>query len=282
MIRIIAGLGGLSLFAFGLGLAAPSAEAASAVKLAPHLAIYDLKLGEVRGKRSLESVTGRIVYDFSGNACEGYRLQFRQVSELDNGEGKSVVSDLRSDTLEEPEAKRLRFQSRNILNAQPADPVQGEASRSGGTVAVELAAPKKKSFEIDQATVFPTQHLLRILEAATDGKTLAEMPVFDGSETGEKVYHTLAIIGRPIAPDDPRKPDDAAATHATLTSMMRWPVTISYFEKGASTGEQIPAYSIRFELYENGISRALSLDYGDFVVTGTMTALELKEAKACP
>ena len=39
---------------------------------------------------------------------------------------------------------------------------------------------------------------------------------------------------------------------------------------------------LRFELYENGISRALSLDYNDFVVTGKLSSLEIKDVKPCP
>ena len=66
--------------------------------------------------------------------------------------------------------------------------------------------------------------------------------------------------------------------------MPRWPVTISYFDKtkNSESSEQTPAYAIGFELYENGISRALSLDYNDFVVTGNLTSLEFKEPKPCP
>jgi hypothetical protein len=63
-------------------------------------------------------------------------------------------------------------------------------------------------------------------------------------------------------------------------------VTISYFEKqdemDEKGGEQTPVYSIGFELYENGISRALVLDYSDFTITGEMTSLELKTPKPCP
>jgi hypothetical protein len=62
---------------------------------------------------------------------------------------------------------------------------------------------------------------------------------------------------------------------------MRWPVRISYFDRATEGGERTPVYSIGFEMYENGISRSLSLDYGDFVVAGEMSQLELKEAKAC-
>src|SRR5690348_7954490 len=98
----------------GLGCAPAVAENGQ-VELAAHRAIYDLKLAETRGRRQLSGVQGRIVYDFSGSACEGYALQFRQVTELDNGEGKVVVSDLRSATWEEGAAKDYRFNFQNYL-----------------------------------------------------------------------------------------------------------------------------------------------------------------------
>ena len=93
---------------------------------------------------------------------------------------------------------------------------------------------------------------------------MLEVPVYDGSETGEKVYNTLTVIGRAIAPDE-RVPTDAAAGKPALAGMKRWPVTVSYFDRAKTGGEQTPVYSIKFELYENGISRALVLDYNDFV-----------------
>ena len=108
------------------------------------------------------------------------------------------------------------------------------------------------------------------------------MSVYDGSDTGEKLYDTLTVIGKAIAPDE-HKPTDAAAGQAAFTGLTRWPVTISYFDHAVAekSGEQTPVYAITFELYENGISRALLLDYGDFVLTGEMTSLEIKDAQPC-
>ena len=96
------------------------------------------------------------------------------------------------------------------------------------------------------------------------------------------MYNTLTVIGRKLGPDD-RKHDDAAAKAPKLAGVSRWPVTISYFEKSKAqkSTEQTPVYAIGFELYENGISRALSLDYNDFVVTGKLTSLEIKDIKPC-
>lgn len=261
-------------------VAAPSAPGAGVV-LTPHRAIYDLKLLRNRGKRELESVRGRILYDFSGSPCAGYALNFRQVSELDSGEGKTALSDLRATTWEDAGAKRFRFSSENILNDRAVDKVNGEAQRNSEHVAVTLDKPADKSFELEPGMVFPTEHMRRIIEAAREGKSILELPVYDGSENGEKVYNTMTVIGHEIGPGE-KVPTDAAAGQAALAGLKRWPVTVSYFDRNDTTrAEQTPVYALSFELYENGISRALSLDYNDFVVAGEMTKLEIKDAPEC-
>ena len=272
---------GASLAANGAALAQGPA---GTVKLAPHVAIYDLTLTSSRGKRSLEGVRGRIVYDFSGSACEGYALNFRQVTELDSGEGKVALSDLRTATWEEGEGKSFRFKSQNYMDEKQIGDVDGRADRAKASVAVKLNKPEDKRFDAGKV-VFPTEHMRLLIEAAQAGRTLLEVAVYDGSESGEKIYQSFSVIGRRIEPD--KKPgDDAAANKDSLSGLARWPVTISYFEKTEKKAddqpsEQTPVYAISFEMYENGISRALRLDYGDFVIDGKMSSLEVKRTKAC-
>ncbi|MGB8106629.1 MAG: cell envelope integrity EipB family protein, partial [Pseudolabrys sp.] len=249
------------------GLATDGLDAATAaggqVALAPHRAVYDLKLSKSQGSRGIEGVRGRILYDFSGNACEGYQLQFRQVSELDSGEGQPALSDLRSNTWEDGNARKFRFSSENLFNERRTDIVDGHAERNAKAVAVSLSKPKEMSFNVTEGAVFPTEHMRRIIAAAREGKSVLEFPVYDGSESGEKLFNTLTVIGRPISPGE-KPPNDAVAKTPALAKLTRWPVTISYFDKkddkAEQGGEQTPVYSIGFELYENGISRALVLD----------------------
>lgn len=274
-------LGAVAGAVLALAVCTPAfAESDGAIALAPHRAIYDLKLAKARGNRPLEAVRGRIVYDFGGSACEGYTLQFRQVTELDSGEGKVALSDLRSNTWEDGTARSFRFSSENFLNQQLIDEVAGRADRGGEGVAVSLDKPQAKKLDVGNVA-FPAEHMRRILAAGRAGQSLLELGVFDGSETGEKVYNSLTVIGRRIAPDE-HKPTDAAAGQALLSAMSRWPATISYFDKSKEGGEQTPVYAITFEVYENGIARALVLDYDDFTVAGELTSLELKDAKPCP
>jgi hypothetical protein len=253
------------------------------IMLVPHRAIYDLTLGQARDNAQVASVRGRILYDFDGNACEGYTLQFRQVSELDSGEGKVSTSDLRSNTWEDADARRFKFTSENFLDQNLIDTVDGNAEHRASATAINLEKPEHKSLDIGATVVFPTQQMVRVIAAARAGGNILDFPVFDGSDTGDKVYDTLTVIGRKLATDD-RKHDDAAAGVAKLDGVPRWPVKISYFEKTGErkNTEQTPVYAIGFELYENGISRALSLDYNDFVVSGKLSSLEIKDVKPCP
>jgi hypothetical protein len=265
-------------------LGGPYAAAAltPAGELAAHRAVYELKLAKTSGKGGAVAARGRILYDFSGNMCDGYKLDFRQVSELDNGEGKITLSDLRSSTWEDGAAKAYKFSSQNYLNQQLIDSVDGRAERRDNAIAVTLSKPKDKKLDLEAAIIFPTEHVRRILEAAHGNKSILEFPVYDGSESGEKVYNTLTVIGREIGPNE-RVPDDAARDQKELAGMKRWPVTVSYFERSDKPGgEQIPVYAISFELYENGISRALMLDYNNFSISGELKTLEIKDTKACP
>ena len=251
------------------------------VNLVPHRAIYELSLGKVRGKASVQNARGRILYDFTGSACEGYALAFRQVAELDNGEGKISLSDLRSNTWEDGAAKSYRFASQNHLNQKLLDAVDGKAERSAGGVAVTLTKPEPRKVDIDAAIVFPTEHVRRIIQAAREGQTILEFPIYDGSETGVKVYNSLTVIGREIKPGE-RDLADAASGNNVLAKLRRWPVTVSYFDRGKPAGEQTPVYAISFDLYENGVSRTLVLDYNDFSISGVLKTIEFKDSKPCP
>ena len=265
-------------------LVVPAAPAATApVVLVPHRAIYDLSLAQTRGNSSIVSVRGRILYDFSGSACDGYSLTFRQVSELDNSEGKVSTSDMRSTTWEGADAKSFKFNSQNFVDQNLIDTVDGRAERGGAKTAIDLRKPEPKMLDLEPGVVFPTEHMVRAIEAARAGKNILSFPVYDGSDTGQKVFNTLTVIGHKIAPGE-HEYNDAAAHEPKLANVPRWPVTISYFstDKASQSGEQTPDYAIGFELYENGISRALTLDYNDFVVTGKLVSLDIKTAKPCP
>ncbi|ABD07114.1 conserved hypothetical protein [Rhodopseudomonas palustris HaA2] len=274
----------LAMTMFGAAaLSGAPALAAPNVSFLPHQALYDLSLLKTRNNASVSTVRGRILYNFSGNSCEGYTSDFRQVSEIESGEGKNTLSDLRSSSWEDAAGKSYRFKIDTKMNdADPTD-VDGIAERTGDTITVKLKQPVQKTFTLDGKTVFPTEQIERIIAAARQGKTLLELQVYDGSDNGEKVYNTLTVIGQPIQGDRAASSPDPSTSDDAMKSLKRWPVTVSYYDHAAksNSGEQTPVYAMSFELYENGVSRSLVLDYNDFVLAGAMGKFDVKSNKPC-
>src|SRR6478672_3925604 len=154
LFRTSLGVMALAAAAFGAG---GGALAANGPFLA-HQALYDLSLVKSRSS-SINSARGRILYNFTGSACEGYTSEFRQVSELDSGEGKVTLSDLRSTSWEDGAGKSYRFKIESRMNETDSSPVDGVAERTGDHVTVKLKQPVSKTFTLDGKTVFPTEQI---------------------------------------------------------------------------------------------------------------------------
>ena len=273
----------IAVAAMATAVAGGTVAAAAGGAFLPHQALYELSLMKSRGSNSINSARGRILYSFTGNACEGYTSEFRQVSEMNSGEGKVTLSDLRSTSWEDAAGKTYRFKIDSRMNDTESSPVDGIAERTGDQITVKLKQPQTKTFTLDGSTVFPTEQIQRIIAAAKEGKSVLELSVYDGSDNGEKVFNTLSVIGQAIPGDRTIASPDPSTENDVMKSMTRWPVTVSYYEHDGkpTDGEQMPVYSMSFELFENGVSRALVLDYNDFVISGALGKFDVKDSRPC-
>src|SRR5262245_27069102 len=172
-----------------LGVAAGSA-APDGIVLAPHRAIYELMLATTRGGTGVSSVVGRMAYELTGSACEGYTQNMRFVTRMTNQSGNTVVTDLRSSTWEEGLGKRFRFDSSQYRDDKATDVTVGEAARPNVSddVSVELTKPSRKKLSIPSRVYFPIQHTIALIAAAKAAKTSFRADLYDGSEKGEKIY----------------------------------------------------------------------------------------------
>lgn len=263
----------LSLLGLVAAACPTSAEAAVAVPMASHHAVYKLSLLRAKGTGAPAAAAGIIDYNFSGSDCDGYTTVFRQMTEMQPAEGDSRLNDMRSTSFEDAAARQFTFKTKTSTDDQMLTDLDGRAERNpDGSVAVDLRQPAGKA-AFGAEVLFPTEHLRRVIAAAEKGDKLLSADVYDGSESGKKLYHTLTVIGMPLdaAADDP------AGRNDVTRAMRRWPVVISYFD-GA---KDQPDYILSSDLYENGISRALKLDYGDFVLAGNLTDLTVTPPTEC-
>ena len=250
-------------------------------KLVAHRAIYEMTLDDARSASGITGIDGRMVFEFTGSECDGYSLNMRMVTQMTDTQGQTNLTDLRSSTWEQGDGQKFRFQSAQYLNDKLGDVTMGRAVRDTPkeAVKVKLSQPSAAELDLSGPLLFPTQHSFALIAAARTGQGLFQARVYDGSEKGQKVYDTTAFIGSEVQPGSDPKLEQVAKDKG-LGELASWPVSIGYFE--AKGGDLTPSYQIDFRLYENGVSRDLLIDYGDFSIHGTLTSLEYLKATECP
>lgn len=258
------------------GISSTSVDAQTVAGLVPHRAVYNLELADSSERSGINAMFGRMVYEFSGSECEGYRINFRFVTQLDAG-GDKKTTDQRSSTFEDPASGRFEFDTKTYNGEELEKEVSGFATRRDDKISVQIEQPSSRKVDVAIAR-FPTQHTLDVINLARKGVHYYEAKIYDGSDDADKTLYTTTVVGPPVA-DSGADPDIANAQE--LKNQNPWPVTIAYFNDDKGT-DVTPNYRMSFKLYPNGVSRDLTMDYGDFVLKGTLVKLDfLPETASC-
>ncbi|MCR9235091.1 MAG: cell envelope integrity EipB family protein [Alphaproteobacteria bacterium] len=251
---------------------------AQAVSLVSHRAVYDISLVEAEDATSISDVSGRMVFELTGSECDGYAVQYRFVTRLGEKDGTSAVTDFRVTTFEEADGSSFSFASSNFVNNNKIDEVRGVANRKDDEITVGLTVPEEEDMTFPGSAVFPSQQFEKLINAAIDGQKIVQHLVFDGSEKGKEVFDATSLIGARGSLSESDK--DSLLSIEELAKSPFWPVTISYFDLGA-TGELLPNYVTSFDMHDNGISRNITMDYGDMVLKADLTQLDVLDASSC-
>lgn len=245
---------------------------ALAVPLIQHRAVYDLTLDRASDRSGINAINGRMVYEIRGSACEGYTVRFRYVTQSETRDA-SQLTDQQTTTFEEPDGKSFSFVTKSYIDENLDKELRGNASRDDKGIRVVIDKPEHKEVQLADS-LFPTQHLVDLIAKANKGEKFYETTIFDGSEDADKLMTTTVVVGRKEAAEgtDPEMP----ALHE-LAAQQYWPVDIAYFDDETEAGEDTPDYRISFKLYENGLTRDLEMDYGEFVIHGKLVDLAVFE-----
>ena len=254
-------------FAFAiLALAIGSATGASAssIVLQSHKAVYELSLISAKSGSGVGDYAGRFAIEWT-DACEGYITSQRIVSRLTNTEGGETGSDIQVASWESTDGKVFRFTSRTRTDGELTEDYEGRAETGGGAPpAVIYQKPENVTVDLPPGTVFPTEHSVVMIRAALAGEKVVQANVFDGSGP-DKIFRVAAFVSGEKGPFDAERPE--------LVGQRSWRFRIAYFPIAAP--DATPDYEIGYRMYANGITTDLVLDYGDFVVQGKLTQLQI-------
>jgi len=265
-----------------LPLLAPSgadaAQAPSALRndIAPHRAVYEISLARSESGSGVSSATGRMVFEVTGSACDGYKMRQRMVVNIGDEEGNVGLLDFRVSTFESGDGSLYTFDSRTEMNDEVVESVEGEARRGATAIEVSLKQPTEKKVTLDSGVLFPSQHMQAIIDAAVANRNFISTDIFEGAGTGDTSDEAATAIGHALA----------LSTDSPLRSGVRhWPVSVGYFDPAKrieeGLGEELPSYQMSFTLYENGVTSDLMMDYGDYALSGSLQKIEPLNSPTC-
>lgn len=240
--------------------------------LVSHRAVYDLRLIDNGGAKAPVAASGRILFEFS-NACNSYVQTLKQAIDLEATGGERKLTDSISTTSENADGGDFRF--RSSRSDEGGGGVFGRAQRGAHGLSIALTRPLPYQRAVDGDVLFPTQHIAAIIAAARRGDKVFVAKVFDGSDDGKKIFDVTTVIGPARAHAD----SDRGAHAAGLNGLKRWPVAVAYYPQDRRDGP--PDYVLSFDLYENGVSSHLKLDYGDFAMSGELVQIAFPPAIDC-
>jgi len=245
-----------------------AAAAMGPVELASHRAAYQLALYDSGKGSSAGTVNGLLVMELQSD-CIGHvtNQELAFVADLDGSERFNYV--VRFSSWESRQNDTLRFEVRTYDDGRLFEEYRGRAEigKNGSIAAYEK--PKALSLALPDKTIFPTEHMRRLIETALNGETMLTAYVFDGSGP-DSLTTVSAIIGRPeTTPSSLAHPGDD----------QRWPVSLAYYPIDQEA--VLPDYEVAFDMTSSGILHDIILDYGDFALVGTLTELELFETPSC-
>jgi len=251
-------------FAVAIGIAVAfmvgnSAATVRAEGLVPHQALYQMSLESADSTSGISGARGAMLYRFA-DTCDGWTVETRTYLRLSYDQGDDVESTWSFITWESKDGLKYRYRVHQTRDGQPIEDIQGEAALDGpgGPGEARLSKPESTTVPLPAGTLFPTEHLVRLLQAAEKGERRFLKPMFDGaSQEGPDLVSAFIV---PVPPD--RRAAQAKA--AGLKMAPAWRMRLAFFPSGAKDAE--PVFEIGVRYRADGIAEWILQDFGDFTL----------------
>jgi hypothetical protein len=247
--------------------------AAGGAEIVPHRALYTMTLGRTGGDTGVVGANGTMSYQW-GEVCDGWTVEQRYRLKMGYSETPDVSIASNFVTWEAKDGLSYRFNQKETRNGTEDEEIRGNAKLDGpgkgGTA--DFEKPDGKSFKLPAGMLFPSAHTIFLIDKAKAGEVFISKHIFDGA-TVENAVLVSAVIG-PKVPPDPE-----AAKKSPLLNRPGWRVRLAFFP--ADPKAEKPDYELGMTLLDNGVSRDMMIDYGDYAIHATLDDIEALPKPGC-
>jgi len=279
-----------------LGTASASAveaPAVSGVQIAAHRALYSMSLAHAKTDSGVTGAQGEMGYQW-GETCDGWTVEQRYRLTINYAESQDVKIDSNFVTWESKDGLRYRFNQKETRNGTVDEEIRGTAQLDGpgkgGTINFEK--PQPQTMKLPAGALFPSAHTMLLIQKAESGENFVSRQVFDGA-TVEGAVLVSAVIGPKVDPskegaknaadvkggEEPpadksgkNAGDGKAPLNDPVLQRPGWRIRLAFFP--ADQKAETPDYELGMLLLDNGISRDMTIDYGDYTIKAQLARIE--------
>jgi len=246
---------------------------AQAAEIMPHHAVYSMSLGSTHGDSGVTGAGGTMAYQW-GETCDGWTVEQRYRLKMAYAESSDVSISSNFVTWEAKDSLKYRFNQKETRNGNDNDEIRGEAKLDGPDKggAVTFEKPDSKTLKLPPGTLFPSAHTIFLIDKARAGENFISKQIFDGASVDNSVLVT-AVIGAKVDPDEDSK------KKSPLLDRPGWRVRLAFFP--ADQKAEKPDYELGMILLDNGVSRDMIIDYGEYSIRAKLDDIEALPKPKC-
>ena len=255
---------------------------ANPVDIASHRALYTMSLAGAKSDSGVTGAHGEMGYQW-GETCDGWTVEQRYTLTINYAESQDVKIVSNFVTWESKDGTKYRFNQKETRNGTVDQEIRGQAQLDGpgkgGTITFEK--PQAQTMKLPPGALFPSAHTILLIERAQAGDNFVSRQVFDGA-TVEGAVLVSAVIGPKIeapakgdadkasAGSKPADPDPSL--NDAVLQRPGWRIRLAFFP--ADQNAEKPDYELGMTLLDNGISRDMVIDYGDYQIQAKLNKIE--------
>ncbi|MBO6948429.1 MAG: DUF1849 family protein [Rhodospirillales bacterium] len=272
-------------------LAAPASDAATIrepdTTFKSHRVLYDMVLRSAESGSNVADAKGTMYYRFEA-LCDGWEVESRVALRLHYGRVGSaevVETTWTFSSFEDYDGDHLTYAVDHKRDGVLVEAFAGEAGKDKTGGFASFNDDETSAVDLPVGTLFPAEHLKRMMDHAKQTGGAFKQVVFDGASV-DNPYEVNAFVIGPVrdskllakGDDHARKPVFVGAT-STRPIDDAWRIRMAYFP--LFTPKTLPEFEIEVDYRENGIAERMVQDFGDFSLNLTPSRLEMLPLRTC-
>jgi hypothetical protein len=240
-----------------------------ALQLLSHKATYTLNVENIKNS-FLEGGQGQTFFEIQ-EVCDGWKVREDYVLMYELPNKKSAKSFSSFTTFENKNSTKHSFQLTEKSDLNGKNDYQGFVEKNKNNISGSIINQNIKKLSFDKNTLFPLEHLQKIIEKAKKGQTIFTSEVFFGNEEKSQIKTVSTFISN--------KKQANVHNNKDFSKIMVWPIKIAFYSK--TENKTKPDYEISLELDEVGVVYSYKVDYGNFKVKAKLKDFKVIQKQEC-